>query len=57
MSIHIYGLTMTALTDATLTARTVDHAITIVDDASHLIVVVDPRGRVRIRPDERDRAA
>ena len=57
MSTHIHGLTMTALTDASLRARTVDHAVTIVDDASHLIVVVDPRGRVRIRPDERFRAA
>jgi hypothetical protein len=53
MSIHIDGLTVTALTDASLTARSVDHAVTIVDDAAHVIVVVDPRGRVRIRPDER----
>ena len=57
MSTHIDGLTMTALTDASLTARSVDHAITLVDDASHLIVVVDPRGQVRIRPDERHRSA
>jgi hypothetical protein len=53
MSIHLDGLTIGALTDASLTARTVDHAVTIVDDAARVVVVVDPRGRVRIRPDER----
>jgi hypothetical protein len=57
MSTHIYGLTVTALTDASLAARTVDHAVTLVDEATHMIVVVDPRGRVRMRPDERFRAA
>jgi hypothetical protein len=51
MSTHIFGLTVAALTDASLAARTVDHAVTLVDDASHMIVIVDQRGRVRIRPD------
>jgi hypothetical protein len=57
MSTHIFGLTVTALTDASLAARTVDHAVTLVDEATHMVVVVDPRGRVRIRPDERFRSA
>jgi hypothetical protein len=49
MSTHIFGLTVTALADASLAARTVDHAVTLVDDASHVIVVVDQRGRVTMR--------
>ena len=49
MSTHIFGLTIAALTDASLAARTVDHAVTLVDDACHVIVVVDQRGRVTMR--------
>jgi hypothetical protein len=52
MSTHIYGLTVAALADASAAARTVDHAVTLVDEASHVIVIVDPRGRVTMRPDE-----
>lgn len=51
MSTHIYGLTVTALADASLAARTIDHAVTLVDEATHMIVVVDQQGRVRMRPD------
>ena len=53
MSTHIYGLTVGALADASRAARTVDHAVTLVDDASHVNVVVDQRGRVTMRPEER----
>ena len=49
MSIHIFGLTVAALADASRAARTVDHAVTLVDDASHVNVVVDQRGRVTMR--------
>ena len=51
MSTHIYGLTVDVLTDASRAARTVDHAVILVDDASHTIVVIDERGRVSFRPD------
>jgi hypothetical protein len=51
MSTHIYGLTVDLLTDASRAARTVDHAVILVDDASHTIVVIDQRGRVSVRPD------
>jgi hypothetical protein len=50
MSTHIYGLTVGALADASRAARAVDHAVTLVDEASHVIVVVDQRGRVTMRP-------
>jgi hypothetical protein len=53
MSTHIYGLTVPALADASRAARTTDHAVTLVDEASHVIVVVDQRGRVTMRPDWR----
>lgn len=49
MSTHIFGLTVAALADASHAARTVDHAVTLVDDASHVIVVVDQRGGVTVR--------
>jgi hypothetical protein len=49
MSTHIFGLTVAALADASHAARTIDHAVTLVDDASHVIVVVDQRGRVTMR--------
>jgi hypothetical protein len=60
MSTHIFGLTVAALADASRAARaarTVDHAVTLVDEASHMIVVVDQRGRVTMRPEERYAAA
>jgi hypothetical protein len=50
MSTHIFGLTVTALSDASFAARTVDHPVTLVDELSHIIVVVDQRGRVMMRP-------
>jgi hypothetical protein len=53
MSTHVYGLTVNLLADASRAARTVDHAVTLVDDASHMIVVIDQRGRVSVRIDER----
>lgn len=49
MSTHIFGLTIAALVHASHAARKVDHAVTLVDHASHVIVVVDPRGRVIVR--------
>jgi hypothetical protein len=53
MSTHIFGLTVDTLADASRAARTVDHAVTLVDEAAHMIVVVDQRGRVMMRPDGR----
>ena len=50
MSTHVYGLTVNVLRDASLVARTVDHAVTLVDDAARVIAVVDGRGRVTVRP-------
>jgi len=55
MSTHIYGLTVGALVDASRAARTVDHVVTLVDDAAHVIVIVDQRGRVVMRPDPHPR--
>ncbi len=51
MSTHVYGLTLHLLADASRAARTVDHAVTLVDDASHVVVVIDQRGRVSVRPE------
>ena len=53
MSTHVDGLTVSHLADASFTARTIDRAVTLVDDVSQAIVVVDPRGRVTVRPGER----
>jgi hypothetical protein len=53
MSTHVFGLTVATLADASRAARTVDHAVTLVDEASHMVVVVDQRGRVIMRPLER----
>jgi hypothetical protein len=53
MSTHVFGLTIAMLADASHAARTVDRAVTLVDEASHVVVVVDKRGRVIMRPQER----
>jgi hypothetical protein len=53
MSTHVFGLTVATLADASRAARTIDHAVTLVDEASHVVVVVDQRGRVIMRPQER----
>ena len=53
MSTHIFGLTVATLADASRAARTVDHAVTLVDEVSQVVVVVDQRGRVIMRPQER----
>lgn len=53
MSTHVAGLDIATLTEASHMARTVDHAITLVDDVAHIIVVVDQRGCVTMRPAER----
>jgi hypothetical protein len=52
MSTHVFGLTIATLTDASRAARTVDHAVTLVDEASRVVVIVDPQGRVTMRPQE-----
>jgi hypothetical protein len=52
MSTHVFGLTVATLADASHAARTVDHAVTLVDETSHMVVVVDQRGRVMMRPQE-----
>jgi hypothetical protein len=53
MGIHIYGVTVAALEDASRAARSVDHAVTLIDDAAHMVVIVDQRGRIVIRADNR----
>lgn len=50
MSTHIFGLTVAALADASRAARAVGHAVTLVDDASQVTVVIDQGGRVMMRP-------
>ena len=52
MSTHVYGLTVNMLSDASRAARTVDHAVTLLAEATHTIVVIDQRGRVTVRPDD-----
>jgi hypothetical protein len=49
MGIHVYGVTVGTLEDASRAARTVDHAVTLIDDLAHIVVLVDQRGRVVIR--------
>lgn len=51
MSTHIFGLTVAALTAASRAARRVDRTVTLIDDAAHVIVVVDQQGRVMMRTD------
>ncbi|HKY68115.1 MAG TPA: hypothetical protein VJM49_17155, partial [Acidimicrobiales bacterium] len=54
MSTHVFGLTVDLIENASRAARTVDHAVTLVDDATRTIVVIDQRGRVTPRPGPRD---
>jgi hypothetical protein len=49
---HINGLTMDWLTTAWMRARTTEHAISLVDEATHMIVTVSSKGDVVIRPEE-----
>jgi len=49
MGIHVYGLTVEMLADASRAARTVDRAVTLFDDLAHVVVLVDQRGRVVLR--------
>ena len=46
MSTRVHALTVTMLADALLAAGTVEHPATLVDDATHTVVVIDQRGRV-----------
>ena len=57
MSTHVFGLTVATLADASRAARTIDRAVTLVDEVSHVVVVVDQRGRVIMRPQERHAVA
>jgi hypothetical protein len=49
MGIHVYGVTVGTLQDASRAARTVDHAVTLIDDFAHMVVLVDQRGHIVIR--------
>jgi hypothetical protein len=49
MGLHVYGVTVGMLEDASSAARTVDHAVTLIDDLAHMVIHVDQRGRVVIR--------
>jgi hypothetical protein len=53
MSTHVYGLRVTDLEHAWRAAATVDHAVSLVDDSSHTIVMVDKEGRLVIRCEEK----
>jgi hypothetical protein len=50
---HVYGLRVSDLEHAWRAAATVDHAVSLVDDSSHTIVLVDQKGRLVIRREER----
>jgi hypothetical protein len=50
MSTHVYGLTVRMLADASRAARSIDNAVTLVDEATCMIVVVDQQGHVTARP-------
>jgi hypothetical protein len=50
---HVYGLRVTDLEHAWRAAATVDHAVSLVDDSSHTVVMVDQQGRVVMRSEER----
>ena len=49
MGIHVYGVTVGTLQDASRAARTVDHTVTLIDDFTHTVVLVDQCGRIIIR--------
>ncbi len=50
MGIHVDGLTVRMLADASRAARTVDRAVALIDDAAHVVVLVDESGRIVVRP-------
>jgi hypothetical protein len=49
MSMHVFGLTVGTLAAASRAARTVGRAVTLVDEASHVVIIVDQSGRVTMR--------
>ncbi len=51
MGIHVYGLTVGMLADASRAARTVERAVSLTDDLTHLVVLVDQRGHIVLRPE------
>jgi hypothetical protein len=50
IGIHVSGLTVGMLADASRAARTVDRAVALIDDAAHVVVLVDESGRIVVRP-------
>jgi hypothetical protein len=52
MGIHVYGVTVGTLADASRAARMVDQVVTLIDDLAHMVVLVDQRGRIVIRSDD-----
>ena len=57
MGVHVQGFTVGMLADASRAARRVDHVVTLVDDAAHLVVLVDKSGRVVVRPGQTPRGS
>jgi hypothetical protein len=49
MSMHVFGLTVGTLAAASRAARTVGRAVTLVDEASRVVIIVDQSGRVTMR--------
>jgi hypothetical protein len=56
MSTHVNGLRVTDLEHAWLSAKTRDHAVSLVDDTDHMNFLVDQDGRVTAWPIERQPA-
>jgi hypothetical protein len=52
MGIHVFGVTDATLEDASRAARTLDHAVTLIDDSAHMVVLVDRRGRIVVRSED-----
>lgn len=50
MGIHVSGPTVGTLADASRAARMVDRAVALIDDAAHVVVLVDESGRIVVRP-------
>jgi hypothetical protein len=49
---HVEWLTVEALATAEMRARTVMHPVELVVDSAHVIVTVDQKGGLVIRPEE-----
>lgn len=51
MGVHVSGLTVRMLSDASRAARVVDGTVALIDDLAHMVIIVDKSGRILMRPD------